>query len=546
MRWSWPSFAGGAACGALLALLLFTATRAPDAADSPRDTWRPGELAAADRAADGTTPAGEPEDSTEVAPESASGAPPARPTRERVHANPEATGAVEGAVPGDPADDGASPPASFMNSSFTIISSDGMALEGGVRVQLRGGTLGFFTSSGESVRPDETLEGAFAEAAATRHGIEGGVGDEAEIRRLLASASYFDRAAGLALAARHDPVLLDLILTVAEDTAYPSLRAAALGYAHTHAADDPAVRDLILRAADDRQLDVREAALARLIGYGRAGAVRAGELLASGDYSAQMVPVLTNAIVAGGLASAVLARPLSADAALSLASAVLQAAETNDAAAQAAAYGSASLVSPHLARASDESTNTFLIAAAQAGFGDLLAGIAADVTLPGRVRMVAAEAALAQAGTLDEGLRAFAGLLNDSTVPSTVLVDALAALDASHVADPDLQSAIARAASSHDNPWVREVAERRLREAGHAVRAGLVVHLATYGAGGKEVDVTGELRALVKGGRLDVTASNDIAGDPNVGVLKTLLVEYSVDGVRRVRTVTEGRQLTLP
>ncbi len=60
------------------------------------------------------------------------------------------------------------------------------------------------------------------------------------------------------------------------------------------------------------------------------------------------------------------------------------------------------------------------------------------------------------------------------------------------------------------------------------------------------VDVTAQLSAMIKNNRLAVRASNDIAGDPAYGVVKTLAVRYRVDGRLREARVREGEMLVLP
>ena len=69
---------------------------------------------------------------------------------------------------------------------------------------------------------------------------------------------------------------------------------------------------------------------------------------------------------------------------------------------------------------------------------------------------------------------------------------------------------------------------------------------ATYGKDGLEVDVTHELTERFALGQLRIRASNDIAGDPNVGVVKDLVVVYEVGGRRYRCSVREGEWLLLP
>lgn len=96
-------------------------------------------------------------------------------------------------------------------------------------------------------------------------------------------------------------------------------------------------------------------------------------------------------------------------------------------------------------------------------------------------------------------------------------------------------------------------AEREGKSILHAEppRAGkLEVLKATYGvfevATPDMVDVTAQLRALVRDGALSVRASNAIAGDPASGVVKELQVEYTYNGQKLTKTVGEGQMLRIP
>jgi hypothetical protein len=78
----------------------------------------------------------------------------------------------------------------------------------------------------------------------------------------------------------------------------------------------------------------------------------------------------------------------------------------------------------------------------------------------------------------------------------------------------------------------------------------LEIRKAVYGGfsrpdGGK-VDVTAKLAERVKNGELEVTADNNLAGDPAYNVVKQLRVEYVLDGVAKSITVGENQSLRLP
>jgi hypothetical protein len=74
----------------------------------------------------------------------------------------------------------------------------------------------------------------------------------------------------------------------------------------------------------------------------------------------------------------------------------------------------------------------------------------------------------------------------------------------------------------------------------------LVINRAVYGADGRSVDVTEVLSGRISQGRLQVVASNALQGDPNPGLVKELIVEYTFGGSRETKTVPESATLSLP
>lgn len=76
----------------------------------------------------------------------------------------------------------------------------------------------------------------------------------------------------------------------------------------------------------------------------------------------------------------------------------------------------------------------------------------------------------------------------------------------------------------------------------------LTIVRATYGSGGRYVDVTERLRNISRGGRLDVQADNDLAGgDPAYGESKVLTVYYVIGrGREQTAVIREGDRLRLP
>ena len=72
---------------------------------------------------------------------------------------------------------------------------------------------------------------------------------------------------------------------------------------------------------------------------------------------------------------------------------------------------------------------------------------------------------------------------------------------------------------------------------------------AKYGAGRRQVDVTGRLQSLANNGRLSiqVTLGSLAVADPAPNVIKTLFVSYSVgNGARQTRSAQDGGYITLP
>jgi hypothetical protein len=97
--------------------------------------------------------------------------------------------------------------------------------------------------------------------------------------------------------------------------------------------------------------------------------------------------------------------------------------------------------------------------------------------------------------------------------------------------------------ASHED-W--EETRRREVPGAEAASEPLTVHSAKYGASGQYIDVTAIVAQHVTAGRLEISASNDLAGDPCPGTLKELVVEYTYLGHRQTRSVAEGRTLNLP
>ena len=60
------------------------------------------------------------------------------------------------------------------------------------------------------------------------------------------------------------------------------------------------------------------------------------------------------------------------------------------------------------------------------------------------------------------------------------------------------------------------------------------------------IDVKNVLQSFISKGKLNVVASNELAGDPQFGVIKELKVRYSIDGTEKDAIVKEGETLRIP
>lgn len=71
---------------------------------------------------------------------------------------------------------------------------------------------------------------------------------------------------------------------------------------------------------------------------------------------------------------------------------------------------------------------------------------------------------------------------------------------------------------------------------------------ATYGSNelDKQIDVTSILRSQILNNKLTITSSNDIAGDPQYGVLKELVIAYRIGKEEFKITIIEGATETIP
>ena len=59
-------------------------------------------------------------------------------------------------------------------------------------------------------------------------------------------------------------------------------------------------------------------------------------------------------------------------------------------------------------------------------------------------------------------------------------------------------------------------------------------------------DITQKLKALIKDNKLEVIASNEIDGDPDVGTRKKLTIKYNYNGMDLVKEYNEKEKIELP
>ena len=73
------------------------------------------------------------------------------------------------------------------------------------------------------------------------------------------------------------------------------------------------------------------------------------------------------------------------------------------------------------------------------------------------------------------------------------------------------------------------------------------IYSATYGVQGRTLDATRAVTARLSGNRLELPVTGDtLGGDPAPGVVKTLTVDYELNGRRRTATAQDGETLRLP
>ncbi len=554
MRWSWNSFGAGLLGGALLATLLWMVTSEPGAgsqdeaatsSESPRAPIGSGtDTRDAPEAAPSRPGASSDLDRKVVAelPSAVRDAPRGRP---RVTI-PTTGGAGAANAEGDAAHETA--PVSVSTWNFSNDAKGRFRISFG-KGDSSGRTLQIFAGSllGFSTDPAPALL-AWSKRRANEELADGHDVAYETAAELLREDSYAARAAGLGIALRTEPPALDLLLAAARDTAYPDLRGAALLAAAEADIEHDAVRALILDAALDGDAFVRRAATDLLPRLGDEGGRRAAEVLLNGDYTVAVLGPLASAVAGSSAAGPFLGASPPADAALQVVSrlAARLAMPQNERDERLAAT-LPELIRPLLqAPSADTHAAQIFPQLAALGHGAFLRGVAAAPMYRQSVRAAAANAALGNEKTRSEGISAVVAILSDPGAEVALVRSVLAEIDTELLEDPTLRSSLEAAARSHPSAWVRNDAQARL--SAHAPGHGgtLIIHDAEYGVGDGWVDVTAQVRAAIAAGGLTIQAGNQIAGDPNVGHLKTLRVEYSLGGVRHLKRTPEGQQLRIP
>lgn len=74
----------------------------------------------------------------------------------------------------------------------------------------------------------------------------------------------------------------------------------------------------------------------------------------------------------------------------------------------------------------------------------------------------------------------------------------------------------------------------------------LIILQAKYGSPVKNIDVTNKLNELVSQSKLITIASNDLAGDPHKGIVKSLNIKYKHNDLIITKEFRENEQVELP
>ncbi len=118
---------------------------------------------------------------------------------------------------------------------------------------------------------------------------------------------------------------------------------------------------------------------------------------------------------------------------------------------------------------------------------------------------------------------------------------------------PEIIDLLGRIESDKVRREAEKVAIRVGKKALHAktnqipANADLRIDKAVYGdlPDGKKMDVTGKVKNMVKQGKFEIAATNELFGDPAPGVKKKLSVNYTVEGISVSRTAAEGETVRI-
>lgn len=75
---------------------------------------------------------------------------------------------------------------------------------------------------------------------------------------------------------------------------------------------------------------------------------------------------------------------------------------------------------------------------------------------------------------------------------------------------------------------------------------GLEITKAIYWSANKRLDVTEELRQMIRNNTLRTSATNDIKGDPEPRKAKVLSIDYKINGIAVAKDFKEGDSVALP
>jgi hypothetical protein len=87
--------------------------------------------------------------------------------------------------------------------------------------------------------------------------------------------------------------------------------------------------------------------------------------------------------------------------------------------------------------------------------------------------------------------------------------------------------------------------EERFQNSISGSKPDIVIHSAKYGTDGKFIDLTKKINELVSTNVLEIKASNDLGGDPIHGKNKTLEIDCTISGTRKILSALEGTTIKI-